>query len=157
MIARLKQLLLATPSGGAETPSNRHRMAVAATALMVQLARIDQNQDARELSTIVDCAIKALKITREEAEEILQDALAHADSATSLYEFTGILNDHLDQGHKLVLLESIWRVAYADGRIDQYEEQLIRRIADLLYLHHSEYTLARHRAEQAHQAERSPG
>lgn len=153
MIARLKQLFLAPPTGDANTPSNRHRMAVAATALMVQLARVDQHQDERELNTIMDCAVDALKITREEAEAILQDALEHADSATSLYEFTGQLNDQLDQDHKLVLLESIWRVAYADGRIDQYEEQLIRRIADLLYLHHSEYILARHRAEQAHQAQ----
>lgn len=153
MIARLKQLLLAAPSGAAETSSSRHRMAVASTALMVQLARIDQNQDPRELETIVTCAIAALKITRTEAEEILEDALEHADEATSLYEFTGTLNDLLDQEQKLQLLENIWRVAYADGRIDQYEEQLIRRIADLLYLHHSEYMLARHRAEQAHQAD----
>lgn len=152
MIARLKQLFQASSSGDANTPSHRHTMAVAATALMVQLARVDQHQDDRELNTIVDCAVGALKITREEAEDILQDALAHADSATSLYEFTGQLNDQLDQAHKLVLLESIWRVAFADGRIDQYEEQLIRRIADLLYLHHSEYILARHRAEQAHAA-----
>ncbi len=46
------------------------------------------------------------------------------------------------------MLESIWRVALADGRIDKYEEQLIRRIADLLHLHHREYMQARHRAEQ---------
>ncbi|SFM18558.1 tellurite resistance TerB family protein [Marinobacter zhejiangensis] len=151
MIARLKQLLLTASSGAADAPSSRHQMAVAATALMVQLARVDQHQDERELKTIVDCAMTSLSITREEAEQILEDALHQANSATSLYEFTGLLNDQLDQDHKLVLLESIWRVAYADGRIDQYEEQLIRRMADLLYLHHSEYMLARHRAERAHQ------
>jgi len=116
---------------------------------MVQLSRIDNNEDERELQTIVDCAVNAHEVTREEAEEILQDALNHADDATSLYEFTGQINEHLDQTAKQTLLESIWRVAFADGRIDKYEEHLIRRMADLLHLNHREYMQARHRAEGA--------
>ncbi|MEC8897439.1 MAG: TerB family tellurite resistance protein, partial [Pseudomonadota bacterium] len=126
-----------------------HQLAVAATALMVQLSRVDNQEDERELKTIVDCAVKAHQITREEAEEILNDALAHAEDATSLYQFTGQINDHLDQQQKQSLLESIWRVAFADGRIDKYEEHLIRRMADLLHLNHREFMQARHRAEES--------
>ena len=76
-------------------------------------------------------------------------ALAHAEDATSLYQFTGQINDHLDQQQKQSLLESIWRVAFADGRIDKYEEHLIRRMADLLHLNHREFMQARHRAEES--------
>ncbi len=147
MIERLKNLF-----GSAEDeptqPDNR-QLAIAATALMVQLSRVDNDQDDEELKTIVDCAVRARQVTYEEAEEILQDALSHADDATSLYEFTGLINEQLDQEEKQVLLESIWRVAFADGRIDKYEEHLIRRMADLLHLNHREFMQARYRAEDA--------
>ena len=132
-----------------QEPPTGHQIAVAATALMVQLARVDSNQDDRELETIVECAVRAHEVTESEAREILEDALSHADDATSLYEFTGKLNEYLDQNDKQRLLESIWSVALADGRIDRYEEHLIRRIADLLHLNHREYMQARHRAEDA--------
>nr|WP_228128423.1 TerB family tellurite resistance protein [Marinobacter daepoensis] len=147
MIERLKKLF--TTSDSEPVRPDAHQLAVAATALMVQLSRVDNQEDERELKTIVDCAVKAHQITREEAEEILNDALAHADDATSLYQFTGQINDHLDQQQKQSLLESIWRVAFADGRIDKYEEHLIRRMADLLHLNHREFMQARHRAEDA--------
>jgi len=147
MIESLKKLF-----GAPETAHHKpdaHQLAIAATALMVQLSRVDHDEDERELQAIVDCAIKAHQVTREEAEAILADALAQAEDATSLYEFTGQINEHLDQEGKQSLLESIWHVALADDRIDKYEEHLIRRMADLLHLNHREFIQARHKAESA--------
>ncbi|WP_417514378.1 TerB family tellurite resistance protein [Marinobacter sp.] len=147
MIESLKKLFSAPQT---EHPKlDAHQLAVAATALMVQLSRVDHNEDERELQAIVECAIKAHQVTREEAEEILSDALAHADDATSLYEFTGQINENLDQEGKQSLLENIWHVALADDRVDKYEEHLIRRMADLLHLNHREFIQARHKAESA--------
>jgi uncharacterized tellurite resistance protein B-like protein len=145
MIDRLKQFF--APSEEQTEKPDAHQLTVAATALMVQLSRVDSNEDEAELRTIVDFAVSSKEVTREEAEEILADALSQADDSTSLYEFTGLINEHLDQEEKQALLESIWRVAFADGRIDKYEEHLIRRMADLLHLNHREYIQARHRAE----------
>lgn len=149
MIDKLRQMLF--PESGAKAPEpDRHQLAVAATALMVQLSRVDSDEDERELQTIIDCAVQAHEVTGQEAREILDDALAHADDATSMYEFTGQLNAQLSQASKQLLLESIWRVALADGRIDKYEEHLIRRVADLLHLNQREFVQARHRAEAHH-------
>ncbi|WP_150912907.1 tellurite resistance TerB family protein [Marinobacter halotolerans] len=145
MIERLKQFF--APDNNEPVKPDAHQLTVAATALMVQLSRVDNDEDQSELRTIVDFAVRSQEVTREEAEEILSDALAQADDSTSLYEFTGLINEHLDQLEKQALLESIWRVAFADGRIDKYEEHLIRRMADLLHLNHREYMQARHRAE----------
>lgn len=149
MIDRLKQFF-ATPEAEPAKP-DAHELAVAATALMVQVARVDNDEDDRELQIIVDSAVTAHQVTLDEAEEILADALDHADDATSMYEFTGKINDTLSQAEKQSLLVSIWQVALADGRIDKYEEHLIRRIADLLHLNHREYMQARHQAQDAAQ------
>lgn len=147
MIEHLKKLFAAPDTGTAKS-ADPHQLAVAATALMVQLSRVDNQEDKRERETIVDCAVKAHQLSPEEARSILDEALAHADDATSLYQFTGQINDHLNQQDKQTLLENIWRVAFADGRIDKYEEHLIRRIADLLHLNHREFMQARHRAQE---------
>jgi len=147
MIDRLKKLFAVPASEPVQLDT--HQLAVAATALMVLLSRADNHEDERELQTIVDCAVLAHQVTPEDAREILDDALAQANDATSMYEFTGQINDHFDQAQKQALLESIWRVALADGRIDKYEEHLIRRMADLLHLNHREFMQARHRAQGA--------
>lgn len=148
MIHQLRQWLFPNKDDGGDTSApDHHQLAIAATALMVQLARIDNNEDKRELETIVECAARVHQVTADEARAILQDALDHASDSTSLYEFTGQLNARLNQEEKQRVLESIWQVALADGRIDKYEEHLIRRIAELLHLNHREYMQARHRAE----------
>ncbi|WP_166261121.1 TerB family tellurite resistance protein [Marinobacter salicampi] len=147
MIGLLKELFSPESRQGAGAKPDRHQLAVAATALMVQLARVDNEEDDRELQAIVDSAVRSHDVSREEAQEILDDARSHADDATSIYEFTDRLNEQLDQEGKEAILESIWRVAFADGRIDKYEEHLIRRMAELLHLNHREYMQCRHRAE----------
>ncbi|MBK1872034.1 TerB family tellurite resistance protein [Marinobacter sp. 1-3A] len=147
MIESLKKLFNAPETE--HHKAEEHQLAIAATALMVQLSRVDSEQDERELQTIIDCAIKAHQLTPEEAKDILDTALSQADDATSLYEFTGQINEALDQDAKQALLENIWHVALADDRIDKYEEHLIRRIADLLHLNHREFMQARHKAESA--------
>lgn len=149
MIELLKNLFTGdTDTGRATDESDSRKLAIAATALMVQLSRVDRNEDERELQTIVDCAVEAHEVSRQDAQAILDDARNQADDATSLYEFTGQLNELLDQAGKRRILESIWRVAFADGRIDKYEEHMIRRMADLLHLNHREYMESRYRAEQ---------
>ncbi|MDN6318722.1 MAG: TerB family tellurite resistance protein [Marinobacter sp.] len=147
MIESLKKLF-STPETEHHKP-DAHHIAIAATALMVQLSQVDNDEDERELQAIIDCAVQVHNLTREEAREILEQAMAQAQSATSLYEFTGQLNEFLDQDGKQALLENIWRVALADDRVDKYEEHLIRRIADLMHLNHREFILARHRAESS--------
>jgi len=152
MIDLLKQLFSNENPGDQPAPGS-HDLALAATALMVQLSRVDSHEDEQELETILRCAGSTLGVSPDEARELLEDARAQAEDAVSLYEFTGLLNDSLDQQGKLEILEDIWRVAYADGRIDKYEEHLIRRMADLLHLNHREYMQCRHRAEAAQSAD----
>lgn len=147
MIESLKKLFSA-PETTHHTP-DAHQIALAATALMVQLSQVDNDEDERELKAIIDCAVKVHQLTQEEAEDILKDALNKVADSTSLYEFTGQINESMDQEGKQTLLEHIWLVALADNRIDKYEEHLIRRIADLLHLNHREFMQARHKAENA--------
>ena len=67
-------------------------------------------------------------------ETLLTQARTRADSAVSLHEFTHRLNRELPANEKLGIVEMLWQVSHADGRIDKHEEQLIQRIAGLLHI-----------------------
>ena len=68
------------------------------------------------------------------------------EEAVSLYEFTNRLNDELTPEDKTGIVEMLWRVAFADGRIDKYEEHLVRKAADLLYVPHRRFIRAKLKA-----------
>lgn len=130
-----------------DAPTDQEKLALAATALMVQLARVDQNEDPRELETIVDRACRVHGLKKDEARQLIGMAQAQADKATSLYEFTGYINEQLGQEEKKSLLVDVWSVAMADEHVDKFEEHMIRRIAELLHLNHREFIECRLAAE----------
>ena len=77
---------------------------------------------------------------------IIKLAQDERDAATCLHEFTRSLNDVLDADGRTRVVELLWQVAYADGRLDVYEEHLVRKVADLLHVPHSAYIHAKLRA-----------
>ncbi len=135
----LKKLfdLFATP--GSEQENDEHAVNLAAAALLVETARADFVQDGEEEQTLRQQLITTLGLGCREVDELLGAANASADNATSLYEFTRLINDNYSAEQKITLVAAMWRVAYADGRIDKYEEHLIRRVAELTYVPHEDY------------------
>ena len=98
-----------------------------------------------------DAVLRALAaafgdLSPEETRDLLARAEERADDATSLYEFTRHVNRRLDHDQKAHVVELLWRVAYADGDLDKYEEHLVRRIADLIHVPHSVFIRMKHKA-----------
>ena len=67
----------------------------------------------------------------------------------SLHDYVQTLNQSLDAAGKRRLIAMLWQVALADGRIDKYEEHLLRRLVDLLYIPMADYVQAREDAVAA--------
>lgn len=124
-----------------------HRRNLAAAALLIEIARADFEYDETEQAAIVDVLTGTLGLADSEIGEIVQLAEEESRDATSLHQFTRLVNDTHTLDEKKRLMTALWQVAYADGRIDKYEEQLLRRIADLLHLRHPEFIQAKHTAE----------
>lgn len=124
----------------------QHRRHLAAAALLVEVARADFEFDADEQQTIRKLLADTLALGAAEVDEIVR--LAHEESrdATSLHQFTRLVHESHSLDEKKQLMEALWRVAYADGRLDKYEEQLLRRIGDLIHLRHAEFIQAKHAA-----------
>lgn len=112
--------------------------------LLVEVARADSNVDTEEL-TAIGQAITASSstINAEELDEIVSNAREDADTTISFHEHLREINAGFSRTQKLHLIEQMWRVAYADGDLDKYEEYTIRKMADLLFVEHQEFIRAK--------------
>ncbi|MEQ8937438.1 MAG: TerB family tellurite resistance protein, partial [Gammaproteobacteria bacterium] len=72
-------------------------------------------------------------------QELIEAAEKEVDHSVSLYEFTSLLNDKLPMEDRVAVVKNLWRIAYADNVLDKYEEYYIRKVADLLYVAHSDF------------------
>ena len=119
---------------------------LAVTALLPEIARADHEVDARERHALVHAVAEVCAVDEHALEALVESAAIAVDEAVSFYDFTNVVNAHLDQARKYDLLVLLWRVAQADGRLDHYEEYYIRRLADLLRLSHRDFIRAKHAA-----------
>ncbi len=120
---------------------------LAAAVLFVEVMHADHKVDKREQQVVKQALQESFSLSSHEAEELLQLAEERVKDVTSLHEFTSLLHGRLTNEEKVMLLEQIWRVVLADNDVDKYEEHLVRRIAELLYIKHGDYIRAKLNAE----------
>lgn len=145
MLRRLQRLLESRLGATADdADSDETTLQLVTAALLVETARADFDHAPEELAVAKRLIAGHFGLGEAESAELLASAAARADDAVSLFEFTRSLNERLDETQKLHVLEMMWRVAHADGRIDKHEEHLLRRVADLLHLTHADFVRLRH-------------
>jgi uncharacterized tellurite resistance protein B-like protein len=91
-------------------------------------------------------------LRREEAERLLERARAKARQLTSYYPLVSVIKRDLSLEERVLLIEVLWRVAYADGALHGHEDHFVRKIAHLLYVPNTQVMLARSRAREPQQA-----
>lgn len=117
---------------------------LATAALLVEMARADYDVKEEELLSVTTAIQKAFALSAEETDELVRLAELEAENATSLYEFTSLIKTHFSAEQKQRVVELLWRVAFADGQLDKYEEHLVRKVADLIYVPHRTFIRAKH-------------
>lgn len=125
-----------------------HQLRLASAALMIELCKSDRDIDDAETATLVGILKQRFDLSQEDLSELMTLAEAEARDSTSLYPFTSLMNEHFDYGQKALLVRNLWEVAYADGKIDRYEEHLIRKVSDLLYLSHVDFIKGKQQARE---------
>ncbi|MEL7558795.1 TerB family tellurite resistance protein [Stutzerimonas chloritidismutans] len=139
MLKALKSLF---DRSGDDQPT-AHSVEVAAAALLIEVGRADYESDADEQKAIIEAIRHGSGVEDAELASLVASAQETAERSTSLYEFTTQINTQYSMDEKFVLIKALWRVAAADGDIHRYEDHLIRRIADLLYVPHTDFIRAK--------------
>ena len=119
---------------------------IAAAALLVHAACVDASFDEVERQRILDILLRRFSLSQDEAETLLAAAEDKAEGAVQILGFTRAVKDNYSYEERIALVEMLWEVVLADGRVDAHEAQLMRRIGGLIYVSDRDGAIARRRA-----------
>lgn len=129
----------------APADADPHALRLATAALLIEMTRADYDVKAVELERILVVLQEHFGITKAETHELIELAESEADHATTYHEFTSLINRQYSQEQKIQVIELLWEVAAADDEIEKYEDHLVRKISELLYVSHKDFIAAKHR------------
>jgi len=134
-----------TPGDGADERDPVHAQRLAAAALLLELADSDYQRRPEERETVLRAVRDNFGLGADEARQLIELAERERADATDYFQFTALINRTYDPEQKIELVETLWKVAFADEHIHKYEEHLVRRLADLLHVPHADFIAAKHR------------
>ena len=131
---KLTKAFTATDTPQSDEDAREHAIRMATAMLMTEVARADFKYDESEFDVLLELITNCFQISVEDAVELANEAAGTAEDYVSLHSFTQLLNVSLSELEKEHIVSLLWRVAYADGRLDRYEDSLILKIGALLYV-----------------------
>lgn len=147
LLRRIDETLSKSGATEASVTDREEAVRIATAALLVEVAKADFNYAADEFETLTRLIETQFVLTPEEALTLTETAGERVEESVSLHEFTALLHRSLAPDEKSTIVAMMWRLAYADGRLDMYEDALILKVADLLYVPRVE--VMRHKARAA--------
>jgi uncharacterized tellurite resistance protein B-like protein len=130
------QRVLTVPESG-DSDTVTPQLAVA--ALFSEVLRADYEVDPEELATLRRILMSHFSLDEAAAEALIQEAQQQVEQAVDHFQYVSLLNERYDYDQRVELIATMWRLAYADHELAALEEHRIRRLADLLYVTHSDF------------------
>ena len=111
---------------------------IATCALLLEMANIDGKFSDSERQNIISALKKEYHLSGEEISELIEASDEELKGSIDLWQFTNLINQNYSLEEKIRIIETVWKVAYADGRLDQHEDYLVHKLANLLRLSHKQ-------------------
>ena len=143
MINLLKNILKSQNSQG---DNNNNKDLELLCGLMIEAAYTDGKVDATEINNIKLSLINIFSEDPKEVNLVLEKAEKNKNNSKSLHHYTSLINKSFDDKKKILLIEALWEIVFSDGEIHDFESNLIRRLAGLLYISDVDSGNARKRA-----------
>jgi len=135
MIDKLRRLVLGAGSTPDEPDTGgSNDFETAAAALLVEAASIDDNFDDAEYATIARLLAERFDLSSEGVRTLIEDAHDAAEQSVELFSFARRVKAGFDHEERVIMIEMLWEVVYADGIVHDYEANLVRRITGLLHV-----------------------
>ncbi|MGO2242076.1 MAG: TerB family tellurite resistance protein [Halomonas sp.] len=123
---------------------------LATAALLCEIVRADYNTTDDELATLRTMLLTRYRLSESATEELMTMAEAQVEDAVDHYQFVSLIKEHYNYDQRCELVVLMWQLAWVDGSVDPLEEHRIRRLADLLYVSHSDFIRTKLLAEESH-------
>lgn len=130
------------------SPKNQeHDISLAVTALMVQVMQQDDHLDEAEHHAIIQAIQERFQLSAKNAEQHIKQATQSSLKAHDLRQFTAPLIKAYSIQERIDIIRQLWLIAMADQHVDAYEEALIRKVAELIGVHHHQFIDAKIQAK----------
>ena len=131
MLSLLKNIL---NSQNSQEDNNNNKDLELLCGLMIEAAYTDGNIDSTELNKIKLSLINIFSEDAKEVSLVLEKAQQNKNNSKSLHYYTSFINKNFDDKKKILLIEVLWEIVLSDGEVHDFESNLIRRLAGLLYI-----------------------
>ena len=121
---------------------------LATAALLIEISRADFEVADEERVAIEEALTRSFDLSEDETQEIIELAQAEVDESVSLYEFTRLVDTSFTRDQKKHIIGLLWEVAFSDDRLEEHEEYLIRKIAKLIHIDHSDFIAEKLKAKK---------
>lgn len=130
------------------TSDDADNLKFAVTILLVEVMHADHHLDEQEISMVIQLLQQQFELDETTARALFSKANQKMKDVVSLHQYTSHINAKLSREEKKVFMTNLWRVVYADGRVDKYEEHFVRRVAGLIHVGHKDFIKAKHLAQE---------
>lgn len=150
MLQTLKDLFdsLTAAPGAQSAAEQEHGLRLATAVLLIEVMHADPVIQPAERATVLATLAGKFSFADDELARLMELAEQTAQSAYDYHRFTSSINDHFTHTQKILMIENMWQVAFADANLDAHENHLISKIAGLLHVTHGEYIAAKMRARE---------
>ena len=140
MLSLIKKIITAAPARSAAAPAaaSEDQRRLAACVLLLEAAHIDDECTGQEMEQVVATMQRDFSLKADHAAELIELARARREEAIDLWQFTNHINQHYSKEEKMAVMEAVWRIIFADGRLDAHEDHFAHKLANLLRLTHKE-------------------
>lgn len=121
----------------------QHTINLACAVLLVEIMKADYELQTEELLNLKQQLQRLFSLGEEESQALLEQAEQASAQTVDLFQYTDVINQHWKAEQKFKLIQGLWQLAFSDSLLDKYEEYMIRKISDLLYVSHSEFIRAK--------------
>lgn len=133
MFGAIKEFLSDIVSDEPDVPRARlSDKKLCAAALMVHVIAADGKILPEEEAKLLAVLETHYELSKEQAEELAQQAKTTQAESVDLYGFTSVLKAQMDETERMGLVEDLWEMVYADGEIHEIEDNMVWRLAELL-------------------------
>jgi uncharacterized tellurite resistance protein B-like protein len=137
------------PDGVTNQEATDHALRLATAALLVEVTRADRRVTDEEREAVTGAIRETFGLSEAQTAELVALADAEAREATSLFQFTHLIDKGFSHAQKRNVVALLWRVVFADARMEKHEEALVRRVADLIHVPHKDFIDTKIEAREA--------
>jgi uncharacterized tellurite resistance protein B-like protein len=133
MLDGLRQFIteiVATDTGPRAFDETDYRLA--ATALLIHIVSLDGEPTATEKRKLHSLIEANFKLDPGTADRLIASATRAENDAVDLYRFTSVIMREVDEKGRLRIVEMMWEMVFADGKVTEFEDNVLWRAADLL-------------------------